>query len=84
MSPTCRWRIICTRRAESSADSTSAASGAGRAASAACFAMGRVVLINSQARDASGAEAAEDSVPLLHPSPAPEQWPRPATFLSLS
>jgi hypothetical protein len=86
-SPTCRRpgrRIICTRRPNSSADSTSAVSGAGCAASAASCGHGPGCSISSQARDASGAEAAEDSVPSWHSEPCSQTAATLVNLRSLS
>ena len=62
-------RIKCTRTPNSSADCTSAASGAGCAASAASCGQGPGCSISSQARDASGADAIEGSRPVWQSAP---------------
>jgi len=62
-------RIRCTRTPNSSADCTSAASGAGCAASAASCGQGPGCSISSQARDASGADAIEGSSPVWQSAP---------------
>jgi hypothetical protein len=71
-SPTSRRpgrRIKPTRTPNLSADCTSAASGAGCAASAASCGQGPGCSISSQARDASGADAIEGSSPVWQSAP---------------